>query len=109
VPGARKRRHYINDNAPSVTTKYAAERKKYFAQSFAARRGADNSRQPATDIRCRFPKFWMTAHAGLTQKTRPFYQNVEAFCRTYAGDVSLPAWAKNLSAPQTSDALIKDV
>src|SRR5205085_7538786 len=100
VGDVRKRRHYINDNAPSVTTKYAIGRKKYFWRDVAAYRRADNSRQPEADIRRRFPKFWMTARTRLTQKTRPFYQNVEAFCRTCAGDISLPAWAKKLSAPR---------
>src|SRR2546421_2381141 len=104
VGDVRKRRHYINDNAPSVTTKYAIGRKKYSELNLAARRRADNSRQPTTDIRRLFPKIWMTAVTCLPQKTRPFYQNVEAFCRTCAGDISLPAWAKKMSAPRVRRA-----
>jgi hypothetical protein len=93
-PNVRKRRHYINDNAPSVTTKYAIGQKNYFARDVAASKRADNSRQPQADIRRLFPKFWMAACARLTQKTRPFPQNVEAFCRTVRGEISLPAWRK---------------
>ncbi|PYS93802.1 MAG: hypothetical protein DMF64_03295 [Acidobacteria bacterium] len=105
----RKRRHYINDNTPSVTTKYAIERKKYSGRIAAPRRRADNSRQLATDIRRRFPKFWMPGRVGLTQKTRPFYQNVEAFRRTTHALFRCLHAAENLSAPLLYDALLARV